>query len=165
MRPQFHPKPIRVAVVYEMAFSVVNPVFIHHPRPGIVGPALPEVSVISLIHAVFLPAVKLPYQGNPLRPRRKDAEYRSVIFIVRSQILVCVKYFSCVKSVKIHILLSFHKIDNGCFSCYNKFHLQYFYRRRQTNSTVNPLYSTDKQLLGWIVGYLVWLCRIGPDMG
>ena len=102
IRAQLHPVTIRIAMVHAASVFAVNPVFIHHSGNSIRYLTFPEMPVMNLLHRRFLPAIKFPDQRNPGRPGRKCAKHRSMLCQMRTQILIRVKYFSCIKPIKVH---------------------------------------------------------------
>ncbi len=71
------------------------------------------------MHVPFLPSGEFSDQGDLRRPRCERAEGDSFGFGVRAEELVSIKYFSGIKSIKIHKVSSqdtmYLQTDSGCF--------------------------------------------------
>ncbi len=99
---QLHAEAIRVAVVDAAAVFSVNAVFIHHANLRVLRMVFPEMPVVGFFHVVFLPAVKLADQSDSGCARSKGAKSHAMPVRMRAQILISVKYFPGIKSVKVH---------------------------------------------------------------
>jgi hypothetical protein len=109
IRPQLHAIPIRITVVHAETVPLVDPVLIHHARPCVLDMTFPEIAIVNAFHLNFFPLAEFTDQCNPLCRRCKSPEYHALLLDMSSQILIGVKDFPCIKSVKIHreILLYF----------------------------------------------------------
>ena len=105
VRTEFHAEAVRIAVFYAVSVLSVDAVLVHHARLCTFGITFPEISVISFIKFPFLPVVKFPNDCNACCSRCKGTECGSVFVRVCAKKFIGVEYFSCVKSVKIHINL------------------------------------------------------------
>ena len=103
--PQLHSKTIRITVVNAATAFFINPVFVHASRFDTVHITLPEVSIIDPIHIVFPPLAAFSNQRNLLRSRSKGAEYYAGVRYMSAEILIGIKNFTSIKSMKIHVLL------------------------------------------------------------
>ena len=102
IRAQLHPVSVWITMVYPFPRLVIDAVLIHHAGLCLLRYKLPEIPVMHFLHGTFCPPVELADHGNPGRRRGKCAEYYFLPLNMRAQIFVCVKNFSCVKSIEIH---------------------------------------------------------------
>ncbi len=91
-------------MIREGSVLLVDAVFVHLPGFCRSCVTFPEVAVVDAVHGPLLPAGKFTDEGNFRGAWSKGAEYDpSPRFGMCAEKSVSVKYFSCVKSVKIHI--------------------------------------------------------------
>ena len=91
-----------VTVVHTAAVRLINFIFVHLPRLDPFNIDRPEIAVTDFIHRCILPAVKLPDNTNPDCRRCKHPEHRTIFICMTPEKLICIKAFSCVKTIIIH---------------------------------------------------------------
>ena len=122
VRPQFHTKPIGVAV-FNPAVPAVNDIFVHLTGFGTLYSDLIELSALCLRHFLFLPAVELADDRYTLRLGCEGPENHSVLLNMRAQVSVRVIDLTHVEFLKVHdssycsSLLSSMSAESGSLSC------------------------------------------------
>ena len=102
MRPQFHLSSIWITAVQTAAILIIDPVLVHLPHLRRRNHALPEISIVDLMHGFTVPLVELTNHCNPPGCRSKHPEHHSIVCHMRPQIFMGMKFSSCIKSIKIH---------------------------------------------------------------
>ena len=102
-------------MLHPVSGSVINTVFIHHSFLCSRNRKLPEIAVRNLVHVPFLPVVKISEYSDSGSGRRKGAEYGRSVVYMSAQIVIGIKNFSCIESIKIHDLLLIDNRHQLCF--------------------------------------------------
>ena len=101
-------------MLHRITIAVIDAVLVHLTGFCLRNIAFPEISVRYFIHFPFLPFIKFSDQGDTGSRRGERTECYALFFCMCTKIFISIKYFSCVKSIKIHFIL-LTIIDISCF--------------------------------------------------